>query len=249
MRTPLIALAFIVALPFAAHAVDVTDGMVMPATPAPAPTNDQPDAEVGIDAAQLNKKPEATRTVTGAELDSRDKGRLRGVEDYFNSIKTLKADFTQTIPDGRQAHGTIYLKRPGKMRLEYAPPNKDLLVADGEFVHVWDSSAKNSSSVPLGTSLADVILRDQFKFSGDIKVTKVNYFPSMLEVTVVQSDNPSAGSLTLEFEDNPLKLRNWRVVDATGQETRVALAHEEINQDIPSDKFYYRDPAFGGIKK
>lgn len=212
----------------------------------------QEDAAVGIDAKALTKAAPAADAVQPRiveKLTEDDRAQLKRVEDYFNTIRTLKADFIQTFNDGRIAKGTLALARPGKMRLQYAPPNKDMLVADGAFVHVWDSQAKTSSSVPLGTSLADVILRDTFHFDGDIAVTQMRYYPSMMEIDLVQKDSPAAGTLTLEFQDNPLVLRNWRVTDAQGLQTRVALLNEDVNSKIPSGTFYYRDPDFFGGKK
>lgn len=207
------------------------------------------DAVIGIDQKALTKPTDAQKPTIKTKLNGDDHTQLKRLETYFNSIRTLKANFTQTLADGRMSKGVIYLSRPGKMRLEYAPPSKDLLVADGSFVHVWDSSANASSSVPLGTSLADVILRDKFTFGGDITVTEMRYYPSMMEVSLVQTDSPASGTLTLEFQDNPLKLRNWRVVDAQGMETRVSLSNDEVNAKIPASTFYYRDPGFGKTKK
>jgi outer membrane lipoprotein-sorting protein len=240
MRSSLLLLsAFLLAFPLHAQEAD-NDG----------PTNDERDAVVGIDPDALKKDgTEATKPVIKSKLNEEDREKLKRLEEYFNGIRTMKADFTQTLADGRAAKGKIYLSRPGRMRLEYAPPSKDMLVADGTFVHVWDSQAKTSSSVPIGTSLADVILRDNFSFSGDITVTEMRYYPSMMEVSLVQTGSPASGTLTLEFQDNPLKLRNWRVVDAQGQQTRVSLSNDEVNANIPSSTFYYRDPNFGKPKK
>lgn len=235
---PLLLAALAFALPL--HAQDSEDA---------GPTNDENEAVIGIDAQALTKDGEAAKPTIKQKLNGEDRARLRQLEQYFNAIRTMKADFTQTLADGRAARGKIYLARPGKMRLEYAPPSKDILVADGTFVHVWDSQAQTSSSVPLGSSLADVILREDFSFSGDITVTEMRYYPSMLEVSLVQTQSPASGTLTLEFQENPLKLRNWRVLDAQGQETRVALSNDEVNLPIPGSTFYYRDPNFGKMKK
>jgi outer membrane lipoprotein-sorting protein len=180
----------------------------------------------------------------GAATPSREE-TIQRLEDYFNNIHTLQADFTQTLSDGNVRRGELFISRPGKMRLEYAPPVKDLLISDGLFVHAWDASAKTSSSVPIGTSLADIILRDNLKLSGDVKVTDIRYYPNMLEVSLVQKESPQTGTLTLEFEDNPLRLRNWRVIDAQGVETRVALSNEQTEVKIPSRLFVFRAPNFG----
>lgn len=178
---------------------------------------------------------------------------IRELEIYFNGIRTLQADFLQTLNDGGLRQGKISISRPGKMRIDYANPDKSFMVADGAFVHVYDAEAKSSSSVPLGSSMADIILRDELKLSGDIQVKSLDRpaaAPNMLEVTLVQAEEPDAGTITLEFEEKPqLQLRNWRVVDAQGLSTRVALFHERIGANLPSSLFVFKDPSFGKGKQ
>lgn len=230
-NTPLLALILALGLSTVAHAEDI------PVT-GPQPTI--------APLAGAKTEPAAPLTAsTPGELNDADKANIARVEQYFNGIKTLKADFMQTLSDGSSSNGTLFIKRPGKMRLQYAPPNKDLLVSDGLFVHAFDSKANTSSSVPLGRSLADVILRDPLKLSGDVAVKQIRTYPGMMEVDITQANDPASGSLTLELQDNPLQLRSWRVKDASGAQTRVALSNEQFNQNIPGSNFAYRDPNFG----
>ena len=42
-------------------------------------------------------------------------------------------------------------------------------------------------------------------------------------MTLVQTDAPDSGTVTLMFEDKPLRLAKWRVVDAQGARVEVAL--------------------------
>ena len=181
-----------------------------------------------------------------AEIKTGDKTEIARIQNYLNSIKTLRADFMQTMSDGSTVNGKVAISRPGKMRLEYDPPNENLMVADGAFMHVWDGQAKTGSSIPLGTSLADIILRDDLKLNGEIAVTELKKYPAAMQITLVQTDNPAAGSITLEFEDRPLKLKNWRVIDGQGTETRVAIYNQQLDVSIPSSTFFYRDPNMNG---
>ena len=40
------------------------------------------------------------------------------LEKYFNSIRTMKARFVQSNPNGSVVQGTLYLRRPGRMRAD-----------------------------------------------------------------------------------------------------------------------------------
>src|SRR5690348_5991463 len=57
-----------------------------------------------------------------AALTPQDQQAVQGVQQYLNGIKTLQSRFQQFTPDGGVAQGTIYLQRPGKMRIVYDDP-------------------------------------------------------------------------------------------------------------------------------
>ena len=52
------------------------------------------------------------------------------------------------------------------------------------------------------------------------------------------------GRLTLVFQDNPMELRQWLVVDAQARETRVSLSRIETGIRIDPRIFEFNDPRF-----
>src|SRR5262245_49351010 len=58
-----------------------------------------------------------------APLTDVQKGDLKRVSDYLNTIKSVQGRFTQIAADGRTAQGTFYLRKPGRIRFEYDKPN------------------------------------------------------------------------------------------------------------------------------
>ncbi|CAK0741791.1 outer membrane lipoprotein carrier protein [Azospirillaceae bacterium] len=179
---------------------------------------------------------------TPVALSASDRGEIQKVEQYLNQVHTLKARFLQTSESGHQATGTLYLSRPGRMRLEYDPPIKDYIVADGLFVFMWDGEMEQSSSTPIGNSLAEFILRDHLKLAGDIAVTGLRRDPGVIEVSLIERDDAGKGELTLVFETAPLRLRKWRVVDAQGATTQVALLNVENEISLDDKLFYFVAP-------
>lgn len=171
-----------------------------------------------------------------------DQADVARVEQYLNNIKTLQSRFIQTGHDGRQAQGVFSLSRPGKMRLTYDPPIKDFVVADGLFIFYWDGEMSQQSSAPIGSSLADVILRKEIKLSGDVEVKEIHRLPGALEATLAESDDPGKGSITLIFQDKPLALIRWRIKDAQGLTTEVGLLDPKFGIKLDPDMFYFRAP-------
>ena len=160
-----------------------------------------------------------------------DRSDIARVEAYFNDLKTLSARFRQFGESGQTAEGEIFLSRPGRMRLEYDPPVPLLLIANNGLLLQYDKDLKTAAYVPLSSTPAAIILRDRVELSGDLTVTRVERGPAVLRVTVTQTDDPHAGRITLAFSEQPFTLVSWRVVDAAGVTTQVALY--ELRSDIP----------------
>jgi outer membrane lipoprotein carrier protein len=61
----------------------------------------------------------------------------RAVDDHYNHLRSLQSNFTEIYrgdgPD-RVESGTLWLKKPRKMRWEYRSPKEKLFVSDGQLV-------------------------------------------------------------------------------------------------------------------
>jgi len=60
----------------------------------------------------------------------------RQVDERYNHLQTLTADFTEIYQGSgmeRTESGTLWLKKPGKMRWEYRSPEEKLFVDDGHY--------------------------------------------------------------------------------------------------------------------
>lgn len=180
-----------------------------------------------------------------AALSAQDQALVAQAENYLNGIGTLQSKFVQVAPNGQQTAGTFYLSRPGRMRLEYDPPVKDFVVADGAFIFYWDGEMRQQSSAPIGSTLADFILRKNIRLSGDVTVTGVYQAPGVVEISLTETKDPGKGTLTLVFEDRPFQLRKWRVLDAQGLTTEVALLNPREGVQFDSKLFYFIEPSRG----
>ena len=63
---------------------------------------------------------------------------LKDISAYLNGLTTVEADFTQVNADGTISTGKIYIKRPGRVRFEYGPPDRSLVIAGGQNVAIFD---------------------------------------------------------------------------------------------------------------
>lgn len=159
------------------------------------------------------------------------------VEAYLNGIDTLRAGFVQIAPDGSVSEGTLYIQRPGRLRIEYTPPPNVRIIGDGEWLTYIDSDLGQISQMPLGDSPASVFVAENIRFGDDMLVNGVEREASILRITLEKANNPGLGSLTLVFTDNPLDLRQWIVVDAQGYVTRITLVGTQLGVALDPELF------------
>ena len=175
-------------------------------------------------------------------LNDAQKADLARVEAYMNGIRTLKSDFMQVAQNGATAQGVVAIQRPGKMRIEYAPPSPHLIVTSGSFLVYVEKSLKQSSYIPLDSSLAGFLVRETIRLSGDVTVTAFEKDKGTIRVTLAQSGDREAGALTLLFSDAPLQLRQWSVMDSQGQTTRISLLDPQFGVPVDQKLFGWDRP-------
>ncbi len=173
-----------------------------------------------------------------------DRADLGRIETYLDSLRALKAHFIQVAPNGSISQGTAWLERPGRMRFEYDPPSPLLLVAGHGLVVFHDKQLNQTSNIPIGRTPLGILLADHVQLSGDVTVTGMQHLPGQIQVSLVRTASPGDGTLTLLFADNPLTLRQWTVLDAQRQETRVTLFNVEMGGHFDPKLFEFIDPRF-----
>jgi outer membrane lipoprotein-sorting protein len=173
-------------------------------------------------------------------LSDKDRADLRRIETYLDSITTAKADFAQTSTTGKSGEGTFWLSRPGRLRFEFK--SGDLIVADGVNITYWDAQLRSAQSAPIERTLANLFLRPKIQFGGELAVTSFEHFANVFRVEIAQANDVGAGRLTLVLLDQPLTLRQWRVIDAQNQVTDVALSNTQFGIPLDPSLFVFQEP-------
>jgi len=173
-----------------------------------------------------------------------DQADLGRIEAYLDSLRALKARFLQVAPNGGISQGTVWLERPGRMRFQYDPPSPLLLVAGHGLVVFNDKSLNQTSNIPISKTPLGILLSDHVRLQGDVTVTDMQRLPGQLQVSLVRTASPGDGTLTLVFADNPLTLKQWTVLDAQRQETRVTLLNAQTGGSFDPKLFEFIDPRF-----
>ena len=167
-----------------------------------------------------------------------EKLSLAELSRYLNGLTTAQAAFIQTNSDGTRATGTLYIKRPGRARFEYAPPEKSLVMAGGGQVAVFDAKSNQPpEQYPLRRTPLNLILAPNVDLSAAKMV--VGHLENGDTTHVVAQDpkNPEYGTIELVFTANPTALRQWIITDDQGGQTTVDLA--DLQTGMPLSAFLF----------
>jgi len=176
-----------------------------------------------------------------AVLSEADRDAVARVEAYLNGIQSLRARFLQVAPDGSLSQGRFFLKRPGRLRFEYDPPTPLLVITDGVWVVFYDKEIDQVSRVPLASTPLAVLVRETVDLSQDIQIDRVERAADGITITISDPEQPDTGSIILYFADKPLRLKRWRLKDAQGQETAIAIHDAERNVALKPELFFFFD--------
>lgn len=174
-----------------------------------------------------------------AAIPGRAEVPLDQLSSYFNGITTLQARFQQINSDGSQSAGTLYMRRPGRARFEYDPPEKSLVMAGGGQVAIFDgrSNAVTPEQYPLRRTPLWLVLERNVDLNRRDMV--VGHFGDEARTTLVAQDPdaPENGRLELVFQNEPLTLAGWNVIDGSGAKTTVQLEQIRLGGSLSTRLF------------
>lgn len=161
---------------------------------------------------------------------------LDELSEYVNAIGTVEARFTQFNDDGSRSRGTLYIKRPGRMKFAYDPPNDALVLAEGGVVAIFDAKSNaEPQQFPLRRTPLNLILGRNIDLSDSRMVYKHGEAENGLTVVGARDPKmPEVGTIELYFSADPIALTNWVITDEAGSTTGIALSEFDQTVEIPN---------------
>jgi len=170
---------------------------------------------------------------------------LTAVETAYNKIKTIKAEFAQfnsKMQDDLQT-GTLYMSRPGKMRLVYEHGSPLEFYAVNDYLIYHDKEAKEVSYFELSQTPVELILKKELKFDDPaFVVTDIRDVLDEYYVTAHKKDAKDLGSLTIVIDKDTMTLKQWEVLDIQGIKSTVSLFNTQVNIPVDKSLFIFQNP-------
>ena len=172
---------------------------------------------------------------------------LRALQRYFDTVETLEGRFVQETLDAagdvaERSSGRMMIKRPDRFRWIYEEPFPQQIVADGQWLWVYDQELSQVTVRPLDELLG---VGPGVLLSGD--------YDSLVASFHIEPGRPQ-GWLALrpresewDFQDARLRLQDGVPVelmidDGLGQITRFRLQDLESNVRLPDSRFRFQVP-------
>jgi len=197
----------------------------------------------------------AVPAVASFSLDAGLENLLRGVENRYNHLKTLRLHFQQTYRQGpqivREEAGTLYLRKPAQMRWEYDNPEPKLFLAEGKRLtlyvpeenRVTETEVANSDDLrsPLRFLLGGLRFQKEFQQierapeappieSGDIVIKAI---PKLMQNRLE----------SVELEISPqYQIRRMILKEPGGVQTEFRFSDEEADLHLAPELFHFQPP-------
>jgi len=179
-------------------------------------------------------------------IDTPSNRKLLGkIETAYNKMRSLKADFAQFNSKMKEdlQTGTIYIKRPGQMRLVYEKGSPlEFVATNGYFVY-HDKDLEEVNVFELSSTPVEWILRDKLIFDDEgFVVTDIQLILDEYFITAHKKDAKDLGELTLVIDKDTLNLKQWDVLDMQGIKSTVSLFNIEQNVALDDKLFVFKNP-------
>jgi len=179
----------------------------------------------------------------------------RAVDEHYNRLRSLQAEFTESFRGAgveRTETGTLWLKKPGKMRWEYRSPREKLFVSDGR--DAWFYLPSDRQVRKTGVKKLDDLRSPLALMLGKTKLEKeldgLSLAPDQkASVTgnVILRGRPQAladrvSEVLLEITPGS-QIARIQIEQSDGSTTEYRFSDQKENVDVSDSRFHFVAPA------
>lgn len=178
----------------------------------------------------------------------------RAVDEHYNHLRNLQADFTEIYRGAgaeRVESGTLWLKKPRKMRWEYRSPKEKLFISDGKTVWFYLPAERQLRKTQL-RKLEDLrsplaFLLGKTKLENELRgLSKVVDQPALSPGNLLLRGVPQAMADRVSEVQLEITPRNQIVrivlMEADGATTEFRFADLKENVDLSDQRFEFIPP-------
>jgi outer membrane lipoprotein carrier protein len=173
------------------------------------------------------------------------------LDTVLQNLRTMTADFSQVTTDSsgrvlQKTTGNMALQRPGKFRWQTLTPNKQLILADGTYVWVYDTDlaqATRKKMDPTNNANPASLLsgtNEEFQQRYDVNIINQKGGGIWFELRP-KSKNDLFQWIKLQFVNG--SLQQMVITDNLGQISTFNFSGNQINKELDQNLFVFKAPA------
>ncbi len=168
---------------------------------------------------------------------------------FFTEVKTLSASFRQQVFDEQgnniqEARGRVKLFRPGRFRWEYQAPSEQLILADGEFLWIYDVELEQATVKPIDQMLAATpvtLLTELRPLDREFFIQEARPRENLDWARLIpKTQDTEFLRIELGLKDN--EVRQMELYDQFGQTTIIRLEGVMTNLPLSASEFRFEVP-------
>ncbi len=167
--------------------------------------------------------------VQASNVSEKDKLLQMKIENFFDNLATLEANFIQVSPSGVVSNGKIYLDLPGKLRIDYENPNNLLITSQGFLIVIQDRDSKTTNNIPLISTPFSILLQDKSILNNKNFRVEYSNISGIISLKIQSQESNKQEGLILEFSEKPFNLKKWIIKDSFGESTTVLIQNAKYN--------------------
>jgi outer membrane lipoprotein carrier protein len=173
------------------------------------------------------------------------------LDHHYNDLRSLRAAFTETYRGAgitRTESGTLWLRRPGKMRWEYLEPREKLFISDGKTAYFYVPGERQARKAPLDklddlrSPLRYLLGKTKLKKEFDHLTARSGDQPGTVVIRGVPKNMADrVAEVTMEL--NPAgQIQRIQIDEVDGSQTEFAFSSIQENVPVEDARFRFQPP-------
>ena len=174
---------------------------------------------------------------------------LARLQQHYDCSGSLQANFDETLssPGGmaRTRKGTVYFRKLGRMRWEFAAPSEGTIVSDGNTVYDYEKDLNQVVELPVSKALkssATAFLLGLGNIRRDFKVSMPAVSSGDGLVHVILTPKLGGDTMELGLDPKSYDIVNFKLTNQVGGVTELKFSDIRINVALDDSLFRFTVP-------
>lgn len=174
---------------------------------------------------------------------------IQRLDKFFSEVNSFEGQFIQIVFDEsgevlQEARGDVSLDKPGRFRWQYKQPYPQLIMADGEYLWIYDEDLLQASAKPIDDALGNapiMLLTNVRPLTDDfeIKDAEVRDGLAWVELTPLVQDT-EFHKIHIGLDEQGVK--KMELQDHFSQKTVIEFVDLQTNVSFTPDQFKFIAP-------